>query len=258
MDQRIAPKQVPLSTLLGELAVFKEEWLKSPFSNQLRGLLLVRSVWNIDRAVVVGLGNMTPLLDYDDDENEYRRRRKQRLTQLTIFLDIVDILSTAQGGRQIKIYASDPAFERIDKAFLKKLGIKVVKEAEEHVTSSTFVYSPFCPWYVGVAAIRHSPQLYLGVSIQLIMDLHEPRQEPQYGFDMTEEQAATTEKFLQTRVMQSFPGLEHYPDSEEGMQWAEFKKLAPELVALTSQALWGAFSFYWPKSGPLPPVTTED
>ncbi|KAF2816033.1 uncharacterized protein BDZ99DRAFT_127408 [Mytilinidion resinicola] len=244
MDELIAPEEctsiIHLPALLEDLSAFKEEWLASPFSTRLSSLLLARSEgWGVDRAVLIGLGNMTPdARECDEDEDEYRLRHKGRLIQLMIFIEIVNILSTAQSARPIEMYASDPTFQHIDEALLGKLNIKIFKKGEELVTSSTFVYSPFAPWPAGVDAIRHSPELYLGVSWKGTTELYSLQSS--YGFEMTDEQFAIMENFLQTRLMYSFPGLESFPDSQ-------FEKCDPELVELALEGFWGAFRFYWPK-----------
>ncbi|KAF2815569.1 uncharacterized protein BDZ99DRAFT_567396 [Mytilinidion resinicola] len=209
---------VSLATLLSEFRAYQMNWRSSSFSTQLRSLLLSRlEGWDIDQAIVFGLGC----------------------------------------GRPIKMLASDPAFEDLDEFYLARRNIAVVDKAEEHVTSTTFVFSPFAPWLVALDALRRSPELYLGTSWTHVLEQRPPRSRrrrkrrhrPEF---MNEEQRANCKTYLESRIENSFPGLEIYrrtwiPNS----RFKELSETNSEFADLTGDGLIGSFQFLWPKPMPL-------
>jgi hypothetical protein len=86
----------------------------------------------------MGLGSLTS------------RDQSRRIKQLTIFLAIAEQMEFLAKS-PIKLYAQDPAFTKVDEAFLESLGIKILRtpspsilgEAEKLIDEETMVFSPF-------------------------------------------------------------------------------------------------------------------
>jgi hypothetical protein len=81
-------------------------------------------------------------------------------------MDVVAHLGKEDGGRRdVVLYAQDPAFTALDRSFLALLSVTVMEMGiERHITSDTFVFSPFVDWFILLPVfLRQSrPVLYVG------------------------------------------------------------------------------------------------
>lgn len=71
-------------------------------------------------------------------------------------------------GLDVKVYAQDPAFTPVDISFLSSLDIQVKDPGiQSHISTRTFVYSPFVDWYLLLPTFLQTrdPELYIGNEI---------------------------------------------------------------------------------------------
>ncbi|KAF2501912.1 hypothetical protein BU16DRAFT_600100 [Lophium mytilinum] len=255
-----SPPFVSLATLKSEFKTYQKNWRCSTFSTQLRSLLISRlEEWNIDQAIVIGLGCVDMIPTYSHlkgTEEDYNEWRKKILCQVMVFVEVVNILSRAQNGRPITMFASDPTFDDLDEFYLARLNITVIEKAEERVTPTTFVFSPFAPWPVALDAVRRSPELYLGTSWTRVLEARPPRSRRRRkrrhrDCYMNDEQRADCHRYLESRIENTFPGLETYQHPSVHMTPPkELLEKSAELANLTGRGLAGLFQFLWPKPKP--------
>jgi hypothetical protein len=143
------------SLLLSDFERLREEWRDTAIARQF-GALLGKKTWCVDNAVCIGVGSFSR-----DWTHRYRS-----LWQLVLFMDVVAHLGKEDGGkRDVVLYAQDPAFTALDRSFLALLSVTVMEMGiEKHITSDTFVFSPFVDWFILLPVfLRQSrPVLYVG------------------------------------------------------------------------------------------------
>jgi hypothetical protein len=137
---RALPREVQkLFTSLGYLQViYSASELSRNITQQLHASVRGRTT-PISSIVSLGLGGFL-----------VTKWRSRRLKQLTILLAMKNDLENISATK-IVVYAQDPSFTRADEAFLKALGIRLLRtssitsldEAELFISPSTLVYTPF-------------------------------------------------------------------------------------------------------------------
>ncbi|KAF2812863.1 uncharacterized protein BDZ99DRAFT_517172 [Mytilinidion resinicola] len=215
-------------------------WNSSRFRSELRTLLCKEFEYGqfIDTAVLLGMGSIS------DQHRPGQYNKNTTLNQLVIFLDIVEYLSDAHGGRKLKILASDPNFHEIDKKMLQDLGIQIIHENDCELESgpSSFVFAAKLPRWHDVKVISQEPGLYLGpsqVTRKRNIGPESVSVERPWGTEMVS-CSQVYEDFFQQRIESFFPSVERYGEvvnTPEG--WQSLKKLTGGAVT------WMAF--YWLK-----------
>lgn len=116
--------------------------------------------WDIKTAVCIGIGSFS--LDW---EHRYRS-----LWQLALFVDVLDWAMENDERSEVIIYAQDPIFSAVDIDFLSSLRrpVIVVEDGiQKHISSRTFIFSPFVDWALLLPTFikDRDPVLYIGNAI---------------------------------------------------------------------------------------------
>lgn len=93
--------------------------------------------------------------------------------QLMFFCFVVETiaLKTAEGDREMKLYAQDPAFNPLDTQFLEALGFEVLADtAGDVVHEKCFLYAPFLEWVVLLPGILKDKKVGLYVGNEVLAD----------------------------------------------------------------------------------------
>ncbi|KAK0618955.1 hypothetical protein B0T14DRAFT_198071 [Immersiella caudata] len=111
--------------------------------------------WPIDSAICFGFCSFSSAY--------WGKRSDGFFRQLANFLHVIEIVQEGKEKPLIK-YAQDPIFNDVDKAFLERLGIKVVEDPEglSLINKSTFMYCPFLSRDIPVLQQDEHPVLYMG------------------------------------------------------------------------------------------------
>ncbi|KAF2494315.1 hypothetical protein BU16DRAFT_591324 [Lophium mytilinum] len=201
-------------------------WNSSRFRGELRALLAkeFKHAGSIDTAILLGVGSISAA------HRKGQYNKTSVLNQLVIFLDIVEYLSDARGGRSIKVLASEPNFHDIDKKMLQDLGIQILPENEweSECGPSSFVFAAKLPFFIDVKVVSKNPGLYLG-----------PSKEARQAGVATANCREVYEDFFQWRIESFFPSAERYGQASVPEGWRDLKKLTAGAV------IWMAF--YWPE-----------
>ncbi|KAF2469374.1 uncharacterized protein BDR25DRAFT_189337, partial [Lindgomyces ingoldianus] len=138
--------------LEAELSKMKQQWKTTTCAQQLAELLGKRN-WDVNSAVCIGIGSFS--LDWE--------HRKRSLWQLVLFLAILDLISPHP--QTINLYAQDPVFTTLDRAFLQNLSIAVsTSNIETFIKTSSWVFAPFVDWHLLLPVFLRDrdPVLYVG------------------------------------------------------------------------------------------------
>ncbi|KAK8119427.1 uncharacterized protein PG998_004053 [Apiospora kogelbergensis] len=135
--KRISKQQGEIQRLYDDA---KLRYNQSSWSSLLETLLSAKNRPTVNKIVSLGLGSLY----------EKSRDQSRRLKQLAMLLGVADYLRL-KGSPEIAIYAQDPSFTKADDAFLRSLGVQVLKtpspsdlgEAGRIIDDKTLLYSPF-------------------------------------------------------------------------------------------------------------------
>ena len=166
--------------LLGDFRVLQERWEDTLLAKQVKEIMEKRSAdgkWGVEEAVCIGIGSFS---------RDWAHRWRS-LWQLVLFVDVVNrrMLSILHPlylpgitnlhavkdeikDTKIQCFAQDPAFTTLDIEFLSYLSITVLdSDLQTHITSESFVYSPFVDWFLLLPTFLKSkdPVLYVGNEI---------------------------------------------------------------------------------------------
>ena len=166
--------------LLGDFRVLQERWEDTLLAKQVKEIMEKRSAdgkWGVEEAVCIGIGSFS---------RDWAHRWRS-LWQLVLFVDVVNrrMLSILHPlylpgitnlhavkdeikDTKIQCFAQDPAFTTLDIEFLSYFSITVLdSDLQTHITSESFVYSPFVDWFLLLPTFLKSkdPVLYVGNEI---------------------------------------------------------------------------------------------
>ena len=164
--------------LLDDFRLLQERWEDTLLSKQVKEIVEKRSAdgkWGVEEAVCIGIGSFS---------RDWAHRWRS-LWQLVLFVDVVGqrmssslsvactrtdykIVNDENKDTKIQCFAQDPAFTPLDIEFLSHLSITVLdSNLQAHITSRSFVYSPFVDWFLLLPNFLKSkdPVLYVGNEI---------------------------------------------------------------------------------------------
>jgi len=164
--------------LLDDFRLLQERWEDTLLAKQVKEIVEKRRAdgkWGVEEAVCIGIGSFS---------RDWAHRWRS-LWQLVLFVDVVgrrmssslsvactrtDYKIVKEENKDIKIqcFAQDPAFTALDIEFLSHLSITVLdSDLQVHITSKSFVYSPFVDWFLLLPTFLKSkdPVLYVGNEI---------------------------------------------------------------------------------------------
>ncbi|KAF1919453.1 hypothetical protein BDU57DRAFT_512551 [Ampelomyces quisqualis] len=196
-------KDVTGEKLLGEFGGLRGRWRDTAVARQVEGLVGKRG-WSGKSAVCIGIGSFSR-----DWENRWRS-----LWQLVLFIHVVEHFGK-EG--EVKMYAQDPAFIRLDKEFLKHLNITTLETGiENYITPDSFVYSPFVDWFVLLPTFlaTKDPAVYVGNEI---LDDYTAYAQTQDKKDKLSECNELGRIFLKDRDMVKLNDFEHHAHALSGM-----------------------------------------
>jgi len=164
--------------LLDDFRLLQERWEDTLLAKQVQAIVEKRSAdskWDVEEAVCIGIGSFS---------RDWAHRWRS-LWQLVLFVDVVGrrmssslslactrtdyrIVKDENKDLKIQCFAQDPAFTPLDIEFLSHLSITVLdSDLQTHITSKSFVYSPFVDWFLLLPTFLKSkdPVLYVGNEI---------------------------------------------------------------------------------------------
>ncbi|KAF2205934.1 hypothetical protein GQ43DRAFT_361114 [Delitschia confertaspora ATCC 74209] len=198
--------------LMEEFREFERRWRETSCKRGVEGLLKRRGFkeGDLKEAVCLGVGSFS--VDWE--------HRGRSLWQLVLFLGVVREVSTP--AIPLKLFAQEPCFNSIDKAFLRELGFAILNnDAHKHFTPTSFVYSPFLDWFILLPMLRNKdPTLFIGNEI--LADYS------QYTHSLPVEKSIkdynnTAKKFLRSRKAYALPSFDLHQHAMHGMM-IYFKK----------------------------------
>ncbi|KAL9005945.1 MAG: hypothetical protein Q9188_001310 [Gyalolechia gomerana] len=171
-EHKLKPAEIPQGQTLLDLqnshTHYLEQWLPSPYHQNLRTLLLndlpssLRSRERIDRCIVLGLGSLS----------NGRRSSWWELVFLESVLELLFLSASSEretsSDWELKIYVQDPVFNDLDVAFFKSLGFIVLSDPEafDYISPSTFLFAPHLEAEVYVRALKKAkPGLCVGTDL---------------------------------------------------------------------------------------------
>ncbi|KAF2104203.1 hypothetical protein NA57DRAFT_70420 [Rhizodiscina lignyota] len=179
-DDTVAPEPEDVGELIRRFEKLRDRWRGLPYRQILLDLL--DSIWQhgsreepgcqerrIDNAVCIAIGS------FSTDWLGAEQTSLRSLWQLVLFLEIMEYLQrNTHAEKNMKVYAQEPLFSALDKAFLAKFEIQTLDSphAVELITPSTFLFVPFLEWYVLLWEVLRckDPELYIGTDIHDILD----------------------------------------------------------------------------------------
>ncbi|KAG9193316.1 hypothetical protein G6011_03351 [Alternaria panax] len=147
--------------LLGDFRTLQDRWEDTLLAQQVKEILDKRSGhggWGVEEATCIGIGSFS---------RDWAHRWRS-LWQLVLFVDVIERLKADNKDTKIGCFAQDPAFTPLDIEFLCLLSITVLEsDLHFHITSKSFVYSPFVDWFLLLPTFLKSrdPVLYVGNEI---------------------------------------------------------------------------------------------
>jgi hypothetical protein len=195
---------ITASKLLSELEKLQERWKDSAVARQIGELLSGKS-WDIHEAACIGIGSFSR-----DWEHRWRS-----MWQLVLFIDIIQLLK--ESDRKVQVYAQDPAFTALDMEFLELLNItKVATGIESHITTRSFVFSPFVDWYILLPTFLKDkdPVLYVGNEI---LDDYTPYAQTEDKKEKLEECNDLGKAFLEGKESVQLKDFEEHAHAFNGM-----------------------------------------
>ncbi|CAG5160216.1 uncharacterized protein ALTATR162_LOCUS5764 [Alternaria atra] len=147
--------------MLEDFRTLQERWEDTLLAQQVKEILEKRGGdggWGVENAVCIGIGSFS---------RDWAHRWRS-LWQLVLFVDVVERLKDDKKDTKIGCFAQDPAFTPLDIEFLSDLSITVLEsDLQSHITSESFVYSPFVDWFLLLPTFLKSkdPVLYVGNEI---------------------------------------------------------------------------------------------
>ncbi|KAI4671973.1 uncharacterized protein J4E78_000472 [Alternaria triticimaculans] len=147
--------------LLDDFRLLQERWEDTLLAKQVEEIVETRSAdgkWGVEEAACIGIGSFS---------RDWAHRWRS-LWQLVLFVDVVGRLKDENKDLKIQCFAQDPAFTPFDIEFLSHLSITVLdSDLQTHITSKSFVYSPFVDWFLLLPTFLKSkdPVLYVGNEI---------------------------------------------------------------------------------------------
>jgi hypothetical protein len=196
-------KDLTTEKMLSEFKVLQERWKDTPVAKQIQELLDKRS-WAANEAVCIGIGSFSR-----DWAHRYRS-----LWQLVLFVDVVSHLHNSS---KIQTYAQDPAFTSLDISFLASLDITTTTAGiEDHITSSSFVFSPFVDWFILLPMFLKGkdPEVYVGNEILEDYGAYAQSEDKKMK---VEESNTIGKEFLGRREKVKLRDFEHHAHALNGM-----------------------------------------
>lgn len=163
--------------LLEDFRLLQERWEDTLLAQQVKDIVekSADSKWGVEEAVCIGIGSFS---------RDWAHRWRS-LWQLVLFVDVVGrrmssslsaacartnykVVNAENKDTKIQCFAQDPAFTNLDIEFLSHLSISVLdSDLQVHITSHSFVYSPFVDWFLLLPTFLKSkdPVLYVGNEI---------------------------------------------------------------------------------------------
>ncbi|KAI4682030.1 uncharacterized protein J4E88_004917 [Alternaria novae-zelandiae] len=147
--------------LSDDFRLLQERWEDTLLAKQVKEIVEKKSAdgkGDVEEAVCIGIGSFS---------RDWAHRWRS-LWQLVLFVDAVNRLKDEIKDTKIQCFAQDPAFTTLDIEFLSYLSITVLdSDLQAHITSKSFVYSPFVDWYLLLPTFLKSkdPVLYVGNEI---------------------------------------------------------------------------------------------
>ncbi|KAH6882097.1 hypothetical protein BKA58DRAFT_13633 [Alternaria rosae] len=146
--------------LLEDFRLLQERWEDTLLAQQVKDIVekSADSKWGVEEAVCIGIGSFS---------RDWAHRWRS-MWQLVLFVDVVGQLNAENKDTKIQCFAQDPAFTNLDIEFLSHLSITVLdSDLQVHITSHSFVYSPFVDWFLLLPTFLKSkdPVLYVGNEI---------------------------------------------------------------------------------------------
>ncbi|KAF2184099.1 hypothetical protein K469DRAFT_580765 [Zopfia rhizophila CBS 207.26] len=141
--------------LLDEFKKLEARFQETLCAKQMDEILGKRKI-GVKEAVCFGVGSFS--VDWE--------HRNRSLWQLVLFRAVVKLV--ARNPASMKLYAQEPAFNALDKTFLRTLNITTVaNNAEKYVGKNSFVFAPFVDWpfLLPVVMKGKDPELYVGNEI---------------------------------------------------------------------------------------------
>jgi len=189
--------------LLAEFEVLWGRWGDVAVARQMRELLGKRKR-KLDKAVCIGIGSFAR-----DWEQRWRS-----LWQLVLFVEGVRLLGKK---KDVERFAQDPAFTTLDIEFLKLLDITTVQTGiEEHISTESFVFSPFVDWFILLPTFlkEKDPEVYVGNEILDDYTIYAQTAEKQAKLDECNHIGA---RFLTGREKQKLADFEGHAHAFNGM-----------------------------------------
>ncbi|KAL6711535.1 hypothetical protein ACN47E_004469 [Coniothyrium glycines] len=148
--------------LLKDMKNRQERWTGTACAKQIDEVLQSKVIKGnepkIQNACCIGIGSFSR-------DWEHRHRS---LWQLILFIRAVEILK--EQGFETLMYTQEPAFTELDRELLRTLNINVTGQIEEHITSDSFVFSPFVDWYLLLPTFLKGKQPYLYIGNEILDD----------------------------------------------------------------------------------------
>lgn len=218
--------QMPSSTVQGltaekmqlEFEKLREKWEDSDVAKQVAELLREKEMKGVVKeAVCIGIGSLSR--DWD--------HRWRSMWQLVLFHYVIQELDVKTA------YAQDPAFTDLDINFLARLNITTLDSGmEEHITTESFVYSPFVDWFILLPMFlkEKDPMLYVGNEI---LDDYSTYAQTEEKRAKLEECNALGKTFLENREMRKLKEFEGHAHALNGMV-VYTKSLSPSPASTTT------------------------
>ena len=149
-------------------------WKNSGWIQELKRsftMALLETSTSISQVICMGIGSFT----WHFDPAFSRANTEASYHQLCALELMVDLLSLHQKNvcNTMKVYIQDPSFDDVDEEFLSSKSFLVIRglEANNMMTSSTFLYAPYLPWRETFKAFMvECPALHMGNKLDEIID----------------------------------------------------------------------------------------
>ena len=130
----------------------------------------------VTQVVCLGLGTFGYFQVISDNGSPTNPAHRSCSYHQLIALELyIELLNSHQKNSIIKssdVYFQDPAFEKVDEEFLSSKGFTVVPDPDAYnkMTSTTFLYAPYCPWmFVFNAFVVERPVLFMGLTYDMFL-----------------------------------------------------------------------------------------
>ena len=131
---------------------------------------LLETSTSISQVICMGVGSFTS--HFDPAYSEVRTEASyHQLCALELMMDILSLHQKTVFNTK-KVYMQDPNFDDVDEEFLSSKGFSVIRglDANNMMTSSTFLYAPYLPWKETFKAFMvDCPALHMGNKLDEII-----------------------------------------------------------------------------------------